>query len=344
MKNLRTLLLIGSLVIPFSTYSQPSITLAEGNPNIGSTITIIGNGFDTNRNIPLIFDEIVNLDVYSNINVGSTVPTSTGLWTANSTGEWDSPITFNEIDGYSNTPTRTYRGVGRSHVGWPKPVTDAAVRSLYVSWMVNPSENFDKDGGPNKVIRIWDDPSGNNTRISWNAVALGYANDGNWAPLSWSNWGGSSNQWNRLEIYADADKSIIKAWTNGKLIHDVSDFKKSSTTSRGLNIGLIGFDPRTGDNFKDLKFDFVDIYVSDSLARIELSNMATWDLAQVDREVQPTIEWSSNRIVFQVSDTRLDIDKPMYVYVVDKDGNVNNTGFEISPCSNCPLPPILDIN
>jgi hypothetical protein len=215
------------------------------------------------------------------------------------------------------------------------PLQGQTNNSIYVSWFFNPSESPSDAGGSNKFIRIWDHGSGDYTRISWTQMHMTY--EGQPSP-SWSHWGGGKNTWNHLEIWVDGAEGVIQARTNGKLIHDISDFKKSPI-DEGLNIKLIGFDPSIPAKYSTLKFMLDDLYVSTSRARVVLSESATWDAARANGKPQLVKSWSNEEISFELQPRTGQQVEELYLFVVDSNGEANSQGFPL--CPQCPNPPVV---
>ena len=80
------------------------------------------------------------------------------------------------------------------------------------------------------------------------------------------------------------------------------------------------------------------LYVDESWHRALLSSFDRYDDAR-DLEIQIPTAWEDGRIEFKVRLGSLDSSGPLYLYVVDGEGRVNNSGFLIS-CSECPLAPV----
>jgi hypothetical protein len=155
---------------------------------------------------------------------------------------------------------------------------------------------------------------------------------------SWANWGGNSNTWNHLEIWVDGASGVIETRTNGQLIHNISDFKKSPI-DEGLNIKLVGFDPSIAENYSTLTFTLDELYVSTSRARVVVSESATWDVARRTGKPQLIKSWSSDEISFELQPQTGQQAENLYLYVIDSSGEANHQGFPL--CLQCPNPPAL---
>lgn len=340
-KNIAPLLPLAFLSTFVSTVNAaPEISSVEGSLSHSSTLTLKGKGF-TQGGSPIIWDTTDNQPYSDKLSHGEAIPTTEGIWTQNG-NPWSTPITINKKgDVRSKHRQSVYSGKTKSYLGWPRLTDGKGHPTLYVSWWFKPDNSVSNAGGSNKVIRIWDDSNGKNTRISWTVDHMTADTESYSSGSSWKMWGGQTNQWNRLEIWVDANKNTIKSWTNGKLIHNYDNFKKSSTTDESLTIGLIGFDPSISENYSGTTFSLADIYASRSISRVELSSSPTWSTtAPVLKEIQPSMSWTDNEIKIKLNAGNL-IPEKAYLYVVDDTGTANSQGYPI--CLNCPEAPKLSI-
>ncbi|MFO7528765.1 MAG: hypothetical protein R6W86_08195 [Marinobacter sp.] len=313
--------------------AEPQIQSVKGQLLNGAKLSISGNNFSSANAIPALYDHVDNQSEFSTLSDGSVIPEDRGPWTHN-TSIYGNPITIAR-NGDLRTPDSkaVYEGRVKSYLGWPRSMQDTETKTLYVSWWYKPSQTVDQ-GGSNKFLRIWDDSSGNNTRISWtqmhmiyDALDLGYI-----PPTSWATTQPDPGTWNRLEIYADADAGAITASLNGDVKHKLNDFKKSPTY-RGLTVALVGFDPSIKDNYPNYSFRMTDIYVSETQARVEISDSPTWDPTS-HREVLNVNSWSDQSIDVTFNLYAHKASSSLYLYVIDNNGSVNANGYQL--CEKCP--------
>lgn len=72
-----------------------------------------------------------------------------------------------------------------------------------------------------------------------------------------------------------------------------------------------------------------DIYIDNTLARVELCDASTW--ASVSHcEVQPATAWSASSIAITVNTGAFSESDTAYIYVVDVNGDANATGYEVT--------------
>jgi hypothetical protein len=321
--------------LPLSATAAPEISRASGIEGIGFDVTISGSAFG-GKNSSFNLQDNANQYTYTNGYQVLSEPSQDSLW-GEKGSPWASPFITKKEDATGNY---FYFGEDKSHNDWIVPLQGQTNNSIYVSWFFNPSESLSAAGGSNKVIRIWDHSSGNSTRISWTQMHMTYSvPDIGYSPSpSWSHWGGQENTWNHLEIWVDAATGVIEARTNGKLIHDISDFKKSPIDD-GLDIRLIGFDPSVTKPYAALTFMIDDMYVSTSRARVVVSESATWDAARANGKPQLIKSWSNEKISFELQPRPGQQVKELYLFVVDSNGEANSQGFPL--CPQCPNPPVV---
>lgn len=333
--SLRPLLLASGFLYSVACLSSPQVTGIQGEITPGGTLVIQGSGFGSlGSDFLSLWDTVDNQSVFENLPDGTVIPEDKGPWTRNGSA-WANPMVIAKDTGHRHDRSKAhYMGKEKAFIGVPRAFDNNTNEDIYVSWWFYNSYDIDKYGGHNKVIRLWDDLDGTKTRISWTQILLGA-----YGGSSWIGWGGNDGAWNKLEIYANADQGTIKAWTNGKLIHSVSDYEKISTTD-GMTIWLIGFDPNY-DEYTNLEIRLDDIYVASSPARVELSTSPTWDGTGSKREIQPFSSWESSRVEVEINLGQFSQQDNLYIYISDVDGNVNSEGFPI--CALCPSSPALEL-
>ncbi len=329
--------ILATLTALQAAVAEPRINTISGNINHGSSVTIGGTGFgNKDQASPRLWDTVDNQSSYSDLNEGQAIPTgSSDPYSIN---------TYNDPDSvkYSSSGTRhsrlsaQYEASRNGYMQWPRATggeggAPSDQRQLYVSFWFKPLGDIPGGGHSSKFFRVWDRSSGEGTRISWTQMHLTYDGGG----PSWKGWGGRTNQWNRLEMYVDADENLIRAWTNGELKHNITNFAKNSAASgRGLNLARVGFD-RGGSNPPPISFEFGEIYVDVTQARVELGNAANWDDV-TEKEIQIPVSWSDNSITIELNQGGMSNFNGKYLYIVDSDGNVSSSGYPL--CTDCKTP------
>lgn len=336
--------------------AAPTISKVSGNAAKDAEITVSGSGFGTKATAaPKVWDTVDNQKSYLDAGsitslVGDAVPVGSNyLYRINSYNDPNSVVfsSTNLRHPFEKLNYRTTNYTG--YMQWPNALGGESPPSgqtdLYVSFWIRPDSNLETSDHSSKFMRVWDDAGGTGTRISWTQQQLTAVNSQGYDGTSWSGWGGQSGQWNRLELYVSTSGKVIKAWTNGKLLHNITNFQKdSSYSSRGLNVARVGWDPG-GNTPPKVNSNFGDIYIDTTQARVEACNQPSWSQCS-KREVQPASSWSGSSITFKLMPGQLDLSKPVYIYVVDSSGAVNSTGVALGAAGEIvpAAPTLLSVN
>jgi hypothetical protein len=187
--------------------------------------------------------------------------------------------------------------------------------------------------GPNKYLRIWEDPAGNEgLRLSWTAIQL--AHRGMASSDTWYSANVNPREWNFMEIFLDGRKGQVSAWVNGKL-----EFFESFGEDKNLegkfspSIALLGFN---GGNqvFQAVEVD--DIYMDYRLSRVIIGSSSVFsELNSYDLQIP--LSWSQGRISAIFNEGPFSGGKQFFVYVVNEFGEANEKGFPL--CIDCISPP-----
>ncbi|RYH70898.1 MAG: hypothetical protein EON54_01145 [Alcaligenaceae bacterium] len=230
-----------------------------------------------------------------------------------------------------------YTGVG------PKPILSypeyngpaRTFNKMYVSWWYKPSISPGAEGASNKFVRFWDEGNGKGTRVSWTQMHLTCTVPVDYKPeVSWGNWwenGGIVGKWNRHEVELDLSVPRVRNWVNGVAGHNHPCVKDPAYSENPIALALIGFDHGGGKNGYDyltMKTSIDDIYISNSPARVELSDSPTWSGAG-QREVLPVKNWSPTKIELGEVRGVLKATTQLYAYVVAPNGSVNAAGIPL---------------
>ncbi len=164
-------------------------------------------------------------------------------------------------------------------------------------------------------------------------------------PEPWEN-----GVWNRIEMWMRIgdSKQALKYWRNGKLLLDYespNDFPwgigpyLGDDNSRFNKIWFGYYTESAIDGYAQLD----DVYIDISQSRIELCDSPTWyekNLNAGHCEIQIPKSWQDDRITFTLNQGSFDTEK-IYLYVVDREGNVNEEGYEIETRFLDKSPPII---
>lgn len=326
-------------------YAAPSISTVNGTISEQSTITVSGSGFGAGPNV-ILYDDFNGGSVGNPIPLGANV----GSWT-DVNGQ--TPI-YAKTARSGTSSMRSYYGGKAAQLKkvFPSPATE-----VFLSYWVRIPDNTPfpgKDGGVKKFS------SDSSWKMSWlidssydgsssdvclpthtgrGAFSLS-GNDFSLAKLaSGSNWW-SWNSWMRVTVWLRANTSNTTG--SGQYLWQVVSSEKglqatkasapvfdadgpSQKAYRYLNIpGWI-----RSDNASQPVYD--DIYLStgaNAQARVEIGDAPTYAGSKHLALLIPD-GWSSNSINARLPSASLPKSGAAYLYVTDKDGNVNAQGYPL---------------
>lgn len=225
-------------------------------------------------------------------------------------------------------------------------------RELYVSWWMRFDETpFEMvNNASHKFIRLRAGGE-SDLRVSWTQKHLTVSNGnagGESALVRWINrdvWSGAPSAWYRHELWISASEGLVQTWVNGVLLAELrSDDPRYLRRDHpeGIEVALIGWNPSGGTKTM-LAYEMDDIVIDDTRAKVMLSDSPAWSRAGVV-EYQPAFHWSDTEIRVKVNRGELypPADRQLYLYVMDRDGRVNEAGFplcELIQCGPRPRPP-----
>lgn len=362
MKQLEYVFAIGLIsllpVAALSAESAPRITDISGILNNGEVITIIGQDFGIKDQAPpIIFDMVdeawingVLNNSYASLADGSIVPQGAQYPWAREGAFGQGPVRIGP------SPTGPYGNRSRTYYGkfedaqqdgwieWPAGFPDPAqklVDEVYIRWYL--WMDFEIPSGPNKFIRVWNSRGGTSDgiRISWSHDTLGYQRGTLGAINSWHNLDGEIvGDWNLMELYVSVRTGVIKAWVNGTLNHDITDFAPDNPADYdGIQPRLWGYDGARGDQTGQL-IKFTDYWADSTQARVEICDSPKWFDCKT-REPQPAVKWTSNEIQVRLNVGNLGTLDDAYVYVINESGIRNFIGF---PLGNVVRPSSLNLD
>lgn len=193
--------------------------------------------------------------------------------------------------------------------------------------------------GSQKFVRIWEDPNGREgIRLSWTQMHQTLSSrDGVAGVVNWDTKSLNAGQWNHLELELDTARGRVRLFLNGENFAGF-DFDPSLDAAGKWSptIAALGLNGKVG---KLQEGEIDDIYFDKTLQRVVVGDAPQFrDLENY--EVQRPVSWKDGEIELslflgQFSDRGTL--GGLYVYVFDKEGNVNSQGYEI--CEDCKAPP-----
>lgn len=327
--------------------AKSEMNISDGTAQ-GSEVTLSGSGFGgVNNPEPVIWDQVDNQSGYSAVGNGQVVPTNNGAPWTDVSGDIVVKRGGSQRHQYSDASYSS--GGGKAFVG--NPAGGGAKEELFLSYWVK----FDRDpyerenAAAHKFVRIWGGDH-QDLRVSWNVWGLGVSNRNAGGTSSSMAYGKPSanesvweaDTWHLHEVWVSTEEGRIRTWVDGKLRIDWEnqDTRYLKTDHpNGPRVSLLGWNPAHGEGYVgDAKFEMDDILIQESRARVLLSQSEKWDDSS-HHEYQPVSSWSDGEIEFDLNLGSLDRDGDLYVYVVNQDGEVNQEGFALEKCKECPEAP-----
>lgn len=147
------------------------------------------------------------------------------------------------------------------------------------------------------------------------------------------------NAWQRWDTYIqreepyNTDNGLFKAWLGGRLVasEDTTDYNNIPFNWEDIRIGHM-FRPHAPYSYFQSYFD--DVYIDSTQARVELCNVASWSQKELTGAVCalqiPRNEWGASRLQAQVNAGSFSSGAQVWLYVIDRDGAVNSSGFPVT--------------
>ncbi len=338
------------LITATTVIAQPIVQSVTGDFTDGTTIAIEGMGFGTKpTQQPYLWDTLSNQSGYVDreLQHGDIIPSTQGDWGLSPCPDcpwdvnqpnWTSPMRY--WDQNHRVPGRPFYRVERKGYFRMSDWGDTLPDRVYLNWWFRTSAP-DLTVGSNKFVRLWADTERPEGSVSWTGMHLTYTADANHDGVNdggeghvttWGNWGGSSGSWHNLEMVYDGQGDIqhgygtLRIYRDGRLVHAVNDAFGELPWNR---LYVFGFDASVGEPFAGETFDFSDIYIDTSLARVVVGNAAQY--ANVThQEVQIPQSWNTDSINVTVNSGSFAPSEDLWLFVFDVDGEVNPVGHSVT--------------
>ncbi|UTG91408.1 hypothetical protein [Geobacter sulfurreducens] len=318
------------LLLSSYAFAAPSITSVTGAVTHGQVVTVNGSGFGVKSPVaPLMWDPIDG--VYSSIANGATVPTGTGYpWNSSGGSDMYNPtfITTNPrgklVAKYTNakSPSSVHNAVlgGKS---W----SQCTGNKLYLSYWHYPYQDISNPGYSNKIMRLTDNGgwSSSVSTVLWDTgtgALFTYSASSGYTGYDYPDWG-NVKAWNRLEVVVDnsvSTRPAVKAYTNNAL---TGSFQSSSSIANIIGIYTLGADWSNSQNSPIPQLDWGEIYVDNTLARVEICN-ASAKASSNHCEIQiPQTVWNDGQLQFKVNQGSFPDNSTAYLFVLDASGSVS---------------------
>lgn len=350
-----------SLAIP--AVAAPVIQNASKSSN---TITISGSGFGSKATAaPLIFD---NFESGAN---GQSIPGRAPTITTLNSGSWvwdGTAAGGTALPVYSTANQRPGSVASAlsdmNDTQWNKSLSVSSQQPEYFAswWMyydhyagsvsrnTKPWVIYGNNQDEPHAYSGWGDLSDSSLR---SAIADSNYNDPNtsYGNPSTPNFYG---KWFKFELYLkqstpNVANGVYKVWITEPGQPRKLALNRDPVVTRSINNVWSQFtfmgaycDSSPGDRKYKIYAD--DFYFDKTQARVELGNASTYDTSTI-REIQPASSWSTGQITTTINKGALPYGTA-YVYIIDSNGSVNNTGYPIalntsSTSNNQLTPPVI---
>ena len=348
LNGIKSVLLQSTAVLTLSAgcaYAAPSISTVNGAISEQSTITVSGSGFGSGPKV-ILYDD------FNGGSVGNPIPMSAdvGNWSDTS---GNTPIFSNTARSGSSSMRAYYGGkAAQLQKVFPSPATE-----VFLSYWVRVPDNTPfpgKDGGVKKFS------SDSSWKLAW-LIDTSYdgsssdictpthtgrgsfslmGNDFNLAKLPSNSGWWSWNSWMRVTVWLKASTSSPTA--SGQYLWQVVSAEKGLSAVKASKpvfdadgssqkyyrfVNLPGW-IRTGNSSQPVYDDVYMATGANAQARIEIGDASTYAASKHLSLLIPE-GWSSNSINAKLPAAALPKSGAAYLYVTDKDGNVNSTGYKI---------------
>ena len=346
------ILVIGSMLVCVSSImAQPVIYSIDGEISTGDTLVVSGTGFGdkTGQDSPLLWDTLSNQPGYIDRGVshGDIIPSTEGDWDLSpcpdcpwdvNQPDWALPMKYwNEDNRVADRPHyRVVRkGFFRKH-----DLGDDDPKQIYLNWWFRTSAP-DLSVGSNKFVRLWADNDRPEGSLSWTGMHMTYTADadhdgindgGDGHVVDWGGWGGSSGTWHNLELIYDGRGDIehgyghLRLYRDGVLVNSADDAFGELPWNR---LFVFGFDASVGENFDGETFDFSEIYLDASLARIVIGNAPTYSQV-THKEIQIPTSWNDEGASIIVNTGSFLPGEDLWLFAFDENGNVSSSGYPLT--------------
>jgi len=339
------------VVLTFSEAIALTINSVSGTISNGSSITISGSGFGTKTTpAPWVWD---NFEDGTNANLVGTSPK--GIWqeyysVGTTYPKYSTTAAYAGSLGAKKTTAQAEEFVSYGASGLNSD-------EMYYSIMFKWTEDVINDSGAEPVMKL--------TRLNtqgdfyspqpsiYTTLRTGTGNG--WTYGDARNGTGdlynepfllyvTLNTWHRIEVYWKLSTAGV---ANGKVEFYIDNVEKEDGLWDNVITRATGYANQKSDNFllpmmqslgstNIYSFYADDVYVDRTRARVEVCNTATWS-ARTRCEIQIPSAWSDTAITFTGNQGTSSNFSNSYLYVIDKNGNVNSNGYRL--CPSCPQPP-----
>ena len=332
---------------PSLVEAQPQVASVDGSFGEGVVVTIHGSDFGTKPVAePLLWDTVTNQPAYDGLANGAEAPVYADgdcpdcPWRARGPFAADDPPKIYRSGDEDRVPDRGHyylntKGFFRSF-GFMDDDPDA----FYVNWWVRSTiAQSAWSQSSSKILRAcaseqtsYSDVA--DTRMSLWGSALLIVTGAN--PLTsenvWNSLSLQPNEWHNME--AVFDNRQVDGWESrgGRVTVKRDGYAVHDTTFGGQHgvaeLYVIGFDPSVTAPYESDVFEFGEVYIDTTQARVVVANASDL-MAATHTEVQIPVSWTESLITVTANAGTFSAGEQLYFFVYDRAGRRNQMGFPV---------------
>lgn len=326
MKRLFSIIAILFLCLPALAFAEPSISDVSGTISEDETITISGSAFGTKSTAaPVKWDD------FEDGADETALKDTDSSWSAYS---GDGAL-YTDTDSHSGSLSVYNDASGGGSDFATNQISISTTEKLFVSFWLKVETDGDWGSCVYKLVRLGSDNDGDSIyhNAGWKLSDTPYLFYDDGADSTYlDDLDVPLNEWVHIQMYEEL--STIGE-SNGTAIgeavgHDLHEYTSQNTRSTDFTLNGV-FMGLAADSCDDvslvLRAD--DFYIDNTRARVEMGNASTFSSC-THREIQIPSAWSSDSIAVTVNTGSFSTDDTAYLYVVDEDGAVNSSGYEVT--------------
>ncbi len=342
-----SLLLLFALFIAQVASAQVQISDVDRSFQNGVTVEISGSGFGTKDvAAPWVWDDLTHTS-YAGLRDGDPIPTRDGGASDALYKDSSGSVVYDMNHEQQRVPGRAvYSCVGDygviTEIGRPHGNQEF----LYLDYWFYSTSVISVEPGANyiKIHRVWPTPSSNlyghasvyPGRVAYepgptnddgvSAYGPIYPQEGRWYHIA--AWYDSSG-----DMSAGDSHGIIKYWTDNVQVINVTNngYRNApipADVTGFTHVETLGVESGNGPGHAGYTNLWGDIYIDSSQARVALGDADSWSQVR-HYELQIPSSWSPDAIQVRSNLGSFDGTSPVWLYVVDPNGNVNSQGLRV---------------
>jgi len=326
-------------LLPYVALAAPAVTGTSGNISHGEAVTVSGSGFGTHAGYNNLGDSWKS-GRYLNFrfkDFEDAQLNSHGFYPQMGGSPWSPSSTALSI--LSGGPTNSTKFMRRAYAGENGGLSadvQGSSNKLYTTFKFKADLNTQSG----KMWRMYADSPQNNVYLATgcsNYLVRGFSEctAGSCSGAS-TEWGTgpelTPGQWKRVEILADGGANKFTVWVNGVQAWSKSNWLNSNLLMNGHTVdypNMIDSGTRDASCPAVGAYNYDDIFVDFTAARVELGDASTWTAVR-RKEIQLPVTWSDGSVQIRVNTGEFQAGNRVYLYIIDSQGAVNANGFAVT--------------